>query len=71
MHLVVRLRDGSRADGDALVDLARARGLALYPMAPYYLDSPDRAELRMGYAALTVAEIEGALAIFERCLDDM
>lgn len=69
MHLVVRLRGCRRADGDALVGLARAHGLALYPMAPYYLDPPDRAELLMGYAALTVAEIEGALGVFERCLD--
>lgn len=69
MHLVVRLPGRSRADGDALVDLARANGLALYAMAPYYLDPPDRAELLMGYAAMTVAEIEGALAVFERCLD--
>lgn len=71
MHLVVRLRGAGRADGDALVELARAQGLALYPMAPYYLEPPDRAELLMGYAALTVAEIEGALAVFERCLDTL
>lgn len=71
MHLVVRLRDRGRAEGDALVELARARGLALYPMAPYYLDPPDRAELLMGYAAMTVAEIENALAVFAHCLDSM
>jgi GntR family transcriptional regulator/MocR family aminotransferase len=71
MHLVLRLREGGREGAEALILLARARGLALYSMAPYYLDPPDRGELLMGYAALTVAEIEDALGVFERCLDEL
>lgn len=71
MHLVVRLRGVDRAGGDALVGLARSLGLALYPVSPYYLEPPDRAELLMGYAGLTVAEIEDALVVFERCLDSL
>lgn len=69
MHLLLRLRGLRQADAAALVSLAHASGLGLYPAAPYYLAPPDRAELLMGYAALTVAEIDDALAIFERCLD--
>ncbi len=69
MHLLLRLRGGTRADAAALVAYAHAQGLGLYPAAPYYLDPPDRAELLMGYAALTVAEIGDALAVFQRCLD--
>ena len=69
MHLVVRLRGARRADATALVALAHTQGLGLYPTTAYYLSPPDRAELLMGYAALTVAEIGGALAVFERCLD--
>lgn len=69
MHLVVRLRDCGQRDGDTLVALAHAQGLGLYTMAPYYLEAPDRPELLMGYASLTVAEIQDALVVFEHCLD--
>ncbi len=69
MHLVLRLRQGGRAGAEALVALARRQGLGLYTMAPYYLEPPDRGELLMGYAAMTVAGIEDALRVFEHCLD--
>ncbi len=71
MHLLVRLAGRRRSEGDALIARARQSGLALYPVAPYYLDPPDTAELLMGYAALSVAGIRGALAVFERCLDEL
>ena len=69
MHLVAWLRGRSRAEGDALVALARARGLGLYSIAPYYLEPPDRAGLLMGYAGLSPLEIADALVVFSECLD--
>lgn len=72
MHLVVWLRDRSRAEGDALIALARSRGLGLYPISPYYAgDPPDRAGLLMGYCGLSVREIGEAIAIFAGCLDEL
>ncbi|TWG93018.1 GntR family transcriptional regulator/MocR family aminotransferase [Luteimonas sp. J16] len=71
MHLVVWLRDRSRADGDALIELARSRGLGLYPIAPYYADPPDRAGLLMGYCGLSVREIREAMWLFAGCLDEL
>lgn len=71
MHLVVWLRGRTLAEGDALIALAREHGLSLYPIAPFYLDPPDRAGLLMGYCGLSVAEIGQALDVFERCLDEV
>lgn len=71
MHLVVWLRGRSRADGDALIALARERGLGLYSIAPMYGRPPDRAGLLMGYCGLSVREIEQAMALFGACLDDL
>jgi GntR family transcriptional regulator / MocR family aminotransferase len=71
MHLVVWLRDRSRADGDALVELARARGLGLYSITPYYADPPDRAGLLMGYCGLSTREIGQAMQVFGNCLDEL
>ncbi|MCD9033687.1 PLP-dependent aminotransferase family protein [Luteimonas sp. Y-2-2-4F] len=69
MHLTVWLRGRGRADGERLIALARARGLGLYPIAPYYLAPPDRAGLLMGYAGLSVGQIRAGLACFADCLD--
>ena len=71
MHLVVWLRGRTRADGNALIAHAQTRGLGLYAITPYYLDPPDRAGLLMGYAGLSVLEIEEALKVFAGCLDEL
>ncbi len=70
MHLVVWLKDRSRAEGEAFIARARSLGLGLYPIAPYYLDPPDRAGLLLGYCALSVAEIVDAVERFAACLDE-
>ena len=70
MHLVVWLRGRARADGEALIAQARTRGLGLYAITPYYLDPPDRAGLLMGFAGLSVLEIDEALKVFAGCLDE-
>ncbi|MDH5822142.1 PLP-dependent aminotransferase family protein [Luteimonas sp. RD2P54] len=71
MHLPVWIAGRGRADGDALIALAGRRGLGLYPIAPYYLDPPDRAGLLMGYAGLSVTEIEQGMRLFAACLDEL
>lgn len=70
MHLVVWLKDRSAAEGEAFIARARSLGLGLYPIAPYYLQPPDRAGLLLGYCGLSVAEIEEAVALFATCLDE-
>ena len=71
MHLVVWLRNRSRAEGDALIARARERGLGLYPITPMYAQPPDRAGLLMGYCGLSTREIEEAMALFGACLDEL
>ena len=71
MHIVVWLTGRSRAEGEALIAHAVGHGLGLHPIAPYYLAPPDRAGLLMGFASLSVLEIEEAVQVFARCLDEM
>lgn len=71
MHLVAWLRGRTRAQGDALIAHALSRGLGLYAIAPHYLHPPDQAGLLLGYGGLSVAEIEEAVRLFGRCLDEM
>lgn len=70
MHLVVWLKGRNAEQGDAFIARARSLGLGLYPIRPYYLDPPDRAGLLLGFGALSVAEINEAVALFETCLDE-
>ena len=71
MHIVVWLTGRSRAEGEALIAHAVGHGLGLHPISPYYLAPPDRAGLLMGFASLSVLEIEEAVQVFARCLDEM
>lgn len=69
MHVVVWLRGRTQAEGEALIALARSHKLALHPIAPFYLEPPDRAGLLMGYCGLSAREIGQALEVFGACLD--
>ena len=69
MHLVVWLRNASLAQGDELIEHARARGLGLYSIAPLFIRPPARAGFLMGFAGLSPTEIEQALATFAESLD--
>ena len=71
MHLVVWLRGRTREQGEAFIAHARKRELGLSPISQYYIDPPDRAGLLLGYASMSVAEIEQAVVAFARCLDEM
>jgi GntR family transcriptional regulator/MocR family aminotransferase len=69
MHLVVWLPGRGDAEIAGLVGHAQQLGLGLYSIAPYYLRSQDRGGLLMGFGAMSVAEIEQALALFAQSLD--
>lgn len=69
MHIPVWLKHRNREEGRQFVERARAMGLGLYTIAPYYLDPPDRAGLILGYAGLPVRDIELALEVLRRCLE--
>lgn len=71
MHLVVWLKGMTREQGEAFIAHARTRELGLSPISQYYIDPPDRAGLLLGYASMSVAEIEQAVVQFGRCLDEM
>jgi GntR family transcriptional regulator/MocR family aminotransferase len=68
MHLAVWLRGFDQDRCQALVDVARAKGLALYPIAPHYLAAPRRAGLLLGYAGLSVRELEAAMQVLGECI---
>lgn len=71
MHLVVWLRGYTAERLDALIALARRYELGLYPIARHYLQPPTRQGLLLGYAGLSPAELETAMRLFGRCLDEM
>jgi GntR family transcriptional regulator/MocR family aminotransferase len=61
---VIYLR-GLLADGvAALVARAAARGVGIYPVAPYYLEPPQRAGLILGYASLSERDIRAGIQAF-------
>ena len=69
MHVVVWLRNYDYALTDALIALARERGLGLHPMAPHYLELPACPGLILGYCALSPSELREAMKLFGECLD--
>ncbi len=70
MHLTAWLTRASHADCERLVAHARARGLGLYTIAPYCLKQPPRPGLVLGYAGLPPADIEAAMKLFGKCLQE-
>jgi GntR family transcriptional regulator/MocR family aminotransferase len=63
LHVVVWLNQVPKAEEDALVVLARAGGLGVYPIGPLYASAsaagqPDAAGLVMGYASLDEQAID-------------
>lgn len=62
MHLLLWLPGVPAADVGRLVASADAAGVGVYPVAPYYLEPPERAGLLLGYASLTESEIRQGIA---------
>jgi GntR family transcriptional regulator/MocR family aminotransferase len=71
MHLVAWLRGRSRQQGEEFIAYARTLDLELSAISQFYIDPPDRAGVLLGYATMSVSEIEQAVALFARCLDEM
>lgn len=69
MHLLVWLRNRSRAQGALFRGLAQKRGLGIAPVDPEYIDPPDRAGLLFKFAAVSLQDIRDAIPIFVECLD--
>ncbi len=68
MHLVAWIRDLPAEEGDALIRAAAERKLALYSIAPCYLQPPACTGLIMGFSAMSPGEMREAVALFARCL---
>lgn len=71
MHVVAWLRGYDHARAETLIELARGRGLGLYPLAPHYLHPPARPGLLLGYCGLPIAALREAMQLLGQCLDDM
>lgn len=70
MHLVAWLKNYDAQRLEKLVELAHRRGVGLHPIAPLYVRPPAIGGFLMGYASLSVAELEAAMRIFGTCLRD-
>jgi GntR family transcriptional regulator/MocR family aminotransferase len=68
MHLLAWLPHLRQAQARDLIERARASGLGLYPIAPYYLKPQARSGLLLGYADLPPADLDAAMRIFGDCL---
>lgn len=71
MHVVAWLPGYDQTRVDALIELAHERGLGLYSMAPHYQHAPPRQGLLLGYCGLSAIELNEAMQLFGRCLDDL
>jgi GntR family transcriptional regulator/MocR family aminotransferase len=71
MHLTAWLTRANHGDCERLVAHARERGLGLYTVAPYCLKAPPRPGLVLGYAGLPPADIEAAMKLLGRCLQEL
>ena len=68
MHVLAWLPKLRQPQVRDLIERARARGLGLYPIAPYYLKAQQRPGLVLGYADLPPADLDAAMRIFGECL---
>ena len=69
MHFVVWFRHLTFDELDAFIERAKAAGLGLYPIHPYYRKRPARPGLLIGYAGLAVGQLKTAVELFARCLE--
>jgi GntR family transcriptional regulator / MocR family aminotransferase len=71
MHLVTWLPGCSEVRFKALIDLATERGLGLHTIAPHYARPPRVPGLLMGFASLSVAQINAATRLLGQCLAEV
>jgi GntR family transcriptional regulator/MocR family aminotransferase len=68
MHVLAWLPRLKHAQARDLVERARARGLGLYLIAPYFIENSPRPGVLLGFADLPAADLEAAMRIFGECL---
>jgi GntR family transcriptional regulator / MocR family aminotransferase len=71
MYVLAWLRSYDHARTDALIALARERGLGLHSMAMHYLEPAPRPGLMFGYGRLTAPALREAMRLFGACMDAM
>jgi len=71
MHLICWFPRLSHARLAALIDLAATRGLGLHAVEHHFTRPPRHPGLLMGFAALSVAQINAATAMLGECLADV
>jgi GntR family transcriptional regulator/MocR family aminotransferase len=69
LHVVIYLRGLLASAMPALVARAAASGVGIYPVAPYYLNPPQRAGLILGSAALNERDIRAGVRTFAEVFD--
>lgn len=69
MHFVLWLPRLPFERLEPFIAQARALGLGLYPVHPYYRVPPSRPGLLLGYAGLSVGQLRTAAELFAQCLE--
>ena len=69
VHVLLRIEELRAREVRALREACRARGVGVYPAAPFYGRPPARAELLLGYAALGEEEIREGIRRLRRAVD--
>ena len=71
LHVLLRLGELAMRDVRALREACRARGVGIYPAAPFYARPPRQAEVLLGYGALGEDAIREGVRRLGRALDEV
>lgn len=71
LHVLVAIDELPMRDVRALREACRREGVGVYPAAPFYAKPPARAELLLGYAALSEQSIRDGIHGLRRALDSV
>ena len=69
LHVLLRFEDVPAREARRLREACRARGVGVYPAAPFYARPPARAELLLGYASLSERQIRDGIRRVREALD--
>jgi GntR family transcriptional regulator/MocR family aminotransferase len=69
LHVVIYLRGLLASAVPSLVARAAASGVGIYPLAPYYVQPPQRAGLILGYAVLNERDLRAGVRAFAEVFD--
>jgi len=69
VHVVMWLREVRGEELASILEEAASRGVALYPITPFYLQPQSRADLLLGYACLSERDIRDGMSILRDILD--